>query len=1159
VRQLEVLLAQAVDEPEQPIMKLSLVTPVSRAVLPDPTKSIERVWHGSVAARIQTHARHRPHQVAVTDQRVSLSYRDLDLLSERLMNSLNSNGVGKGDVVAVLGQRSASLVVALVGVMKAGAAFMILDPRFPDARLMANLRIGKPRGLLLTEAGVISEPLADSLRPILPMWSLQLDLNSADDLNQLHGRGSSRAFVQNDPDAIAYVAFTSGSTGDPKAVIGTHAPLSHFLDWHCRTFMLNEIDRFCMLSGLSHDPLLRDIFTPLWQGATLYVPDSDDIGTRRLAEWIRKKAITVAHLTPALAGTLTAGEQGELLQELRYAFFGGDLLTGQDTINLRRLAPNATLVNFYGTTETPQAMAYFVVDRAREPVPATPVPLGRGIEDVQLLVLNESGELAGVGEVGEITVRTPHLTVGYLNDTELTRARYVINRFTGRDDDRVYRTGDLGRYLPDGNVEFAGRTDRQVKVRGYRIELQEVQTALQTHACVRDCAVVDREYGAGDRRLVAYIVPTEQPPTVHDLRQHLSGRLPEYMLPAFFVTLDQLPLTPNGKLDRAALPAPGQPGGDERRYLAPRTTTEELVAGIWSHVLEVERIGVGDNFFELGGHSLLAMQVNSRVCEALHVDVPLRDLFTHSTLEEFAQRLDELMSGSPLQETPITRIPRDQELPFSFNESSLLFSHWVATAILKEGKFPFYIVLGLQLKGHLNVQALEDALNEIIRRHEVLRTAFSIIGDGSPETVSRVLQLGPREIGTSLFKRSVHSDAPLSLVINDIDILTSLDANTVVRRALGKPFDYEHPPMLRALLFKTNDREHHLTLLLHHIASDGWSVRVLRKEMSSLYDAFSKGLPSSIDELAIQYVDFADWQHRKFQGEFLARGFAYWKKQLTEFSLFDTRDLPFFRPDGSTNAGGFESVIIDSDVLQRFRSFARAKNITLSMFLLAGLNILLHLYTGKERIGIWSLFANRTRPGTEGMIGSFSHRHLVAMEVLADQIAESVLDGARDLVIDATAHSEIPFILVQMLMNSQGWRSSFVEDMNETRATHESDIGVEQDVMPESHVSFDLEAGNLDVDPSDGLVIEPVYLPRPNASLDLRILGTDRETHLVLGATYSRRLFSASNINEMLADFTRVLERLVSVPDAPISSFANIIRAPYLTQDEMEGAIHSQR
>jgi amino acid adenylation domain-containing protein len=454
------------------------------------------------------------------------------------------------------------------------------------------------------------------------------------------------------PDDLAYVAFTSGSTGAPKGILGRHGPLSHFLPWQRREFGLAEEDRFSLLSGLGHDPLQRDLFTPLYLGATICIPDPADIVLPgRLSAWMRRQGVSVAHLTPAMGQLLTESGAGtpEVLPTLRYVFLVGDVLTRRDVARLRLLAPGVTCVNLYGSTETQRAVGYHVVDDAEAtPAPGERrgkevLPLGRGMQDVQLLVLSRAGQLAGIGEVGEISMRSPHLARGYLGDEAGTAERFLPNPFTTQVGDRLYRTGDLGRYLPDGEVAFAGRADTQVKIRGFRIELGEIQAQLGRMPGVREAVVLATEEEGAGRRLVAYVVPepeAQPAPTVADLRGHLKAALPAYMVPSAFVLLSRMLLTPNGKIDRRALLAltTAQPESDTS-YRAPQTRAEVVIAGILREVLGVERVSAEDNFFDLGGNSLLLVQVQSRLQAAFEREVAVLDLFSHPTVGTLARHL----------------------------------------------------------------------------------------------------------------------------------------------------------------------------------------------------------------------------------------------------------------------------------------------------------------------------------------------------------------------------------------------------------------------------------------------------------------------------------------------------------------------------------------
>ena len=647
--QFKYLLAQIVEDPKESIVRFSLVTPTAQAILPNPTEALDSTWEGAVHTIFSKQAYRVPERLAVVDGQESWTYKELDARSNQLANYLLDSNIQSQEVLAIYGHRNASLVWALLGVLKAGAAFVILDPAYPPSSLIDYLGAAKPRGFIqIGAAGVLPSLLEKfvqtlSCRLVLPQRQM------AEVGNLLKDYSTEDPEVEVGPDDLTYVAFTSGSTGKPKGILGGHKPLSHFLQWHTQTFALDETDRFSMLSGLSHDSLLRDIFTPLWLGATLCIPDQEVIvSPGQLSEWMRQKEISIAHLTPVMGHLLTERTEGKTLPSLRYAFFGGDVLTKRDVSRLGKLAPAATCVNFYGATETPQAMGHFIVSYEGEVIddPASAdvkegVPLGRGIGEAQLLVLNDSQGHAGVGELGEIYIRSPHLAKGYLNDDTLTQDRFMANPFMNTPGDRVYKSGDLGRYMPDGNIEFLGRSDLQVKIRGFRIELGEIETVLLRHPAVGEAVVIRREDKLGEVRLVAYIVPNpEREPSISELRRFLQEKLPDYMIPSNFIILDALPLTPSGKVDRRALPTPDTTRPEiEEAFVAPRGPIEKMLAGIWAQLLGLEQVGIHDNFFELGGHSLLATQVVFRVGEVFQVDLPLHSLFEMPTIAQLAREI----------------------------------------------------------------------------------------------------------------------------------------------------------------------------------------------------------------------------------------------------------------------------------------------------------------------------------------------------------------------------------------------------------------------------------------------------------------------------------------------------------------------------------------
>ena len=712
------------------------------------------------------------------DATESISYQELDALSNRLAHYLCASGITPGDVVAIYAHRSLPLLPAVFGVLKAGAACLMLDPTYPSARLIEYMAAVNLRGWLhIQAAGPLPTALEEFLSTSMCHCRLELPqhVNGLREVLATYSQGFDG--IEVGPDDLAFVTFTSGSTGQPKGVLQRHGPLSHFLPWQQQRFGLQEAERYSMLSGLAHDPLQREIFTPLCLGGTICIPPSEYIGSPGwLAEWMQRQAINIAHFTPAMLQLLTQSvpdaAPSTTLPVLRCAFTVGDALTRRDVARLYALAPAVTCVNLYGSTETQRAVGYFVIPRtdslafqnaqsARNTREI--IPLGQGIEDTQLLVLNDARQVAAVSELGELYIRSPHLATGYLNDATLTEQRFIANPFTTIASDRLYRTGDLGRYRPDGNVEYAGRNDQQVKLRGFRIELAEIEAVLGLHPAVREAVVIIREDTLEQKRLVAYLILTQTHSFAsigNELRDFLATRLPAYMLPAVFVPLDSLPLTPNRKVDRRALPVPESVLSTPVVIDVPRTSTEEILVGIWARMLGREQVGVDDNFFDLGGHSLLATQLLARVYEAFQQKIPLRTLFETPTVAGLAAYLEQHRTSDTIhrQQTIPPRSPEhyhsehssersedsslDHSLafntryvfPLSFAQERLWFLDQ-----LDPGNTTYTITVPLHIQGKLIVKALQQSIHALAQRHETLRTTFVTLQGHPRQTIASSL------------------------------------------------------------------------------------------------------------------------------------------------------------------------------------------------------------------------------------------------------------------------------------------------------------------------------------------------------------------------------------------------------------------------------------
>ena len=1160
IEQLRHLCSQIVREPTRKIALFSLLTPRTAALLPDPTQPLGSRWEGAVQDLFSQRAKSRPDHLAVKDARESWTYGELEARSNQLANYLLANNIKRQDIVAIYGHRSASVAWAVLGILKAGAAFCILDPTHPDSRSIDYLSLAKPLGWLQIEAaGELSPALDEVVMSLSSRCRLRLSADSAlAGPNVLMNYSVDNPQVEVSRDDLACLTFTSGSTGRPKGVLGRHQSLSHFAAWATETFDFNESDRFSMLSGLSHDPLQRDIFTPLQLGATLCIPDQEGIGTPTwLAQWMAQEGITVTNLTPAMIQLLTqtvSDPKACEVSRLRYAFVVGDVLTRNDVARLRELAPSVTCINLYGTTETQRALGYYIVSdqtlkpqdkAARVSSEKESLPVGQGIDEVQLLVLTAGQQLAGVGELGELYVRSPHLARGYLHDSLLTRARFIINPFTKVTTDRLYRSGDLGRYLPDGNVELFGRSDHQVQIRGFRVEPSEVETALKEHEGVRECLVMAREHANGDKQLAAYVVPTtEVAPTIRDLTRSLRQKLPTYMIPSTFVMMKNLPLTPNGKVDRQALPAPDQSQSEvEAGYVGPSTPIEEMIAGILAELLQVE-VGVHDDFFGLGGHSLLAMQLVARVRAALRVAVPLRDLFATPTVAGLAASIErQLLSSSAAEAPPIIHLLQDPEPQLSISQEAWLLREWWEDVHLL-AKRPFHIVSAFRLTGALNLNLLEQALNEVVRRHDALRTTFPktkgiLSWKGFFPVFRRVLAL--KGLHNTLhklnYKGASKQKQPIfvggrKLVIGPLGTLPlrvvdlhgmseaekMAEMSRVINGEIRTPFEYNGSPMLRVVVIKLAAQEHVVNVVMHHLIADGMSKQIFLRDLLTLYSSLAEGRPSTLPELPIQYSDFARWQRQWFQGENLESMFTYWKEQFTGDGLFPELPLPFTNPDPpSCDFQNMEVQVstVGSTLYESLKRLSHQQGVTLYMMCIGALTALLHRYTGRQKISIFAPFANRTRTETHDLIGWFANNHVLTTDCSGDLPFSELLERVRGVVLGAYAHQEVPYwLIVKMLMSKGG------------------DYEMPQRLVDVPYVFFDFHAHTQSRQQLANLTVSSVSTPPTSGDAGVEVRVLEHADSLDIMIKYSPDRTAPMHIGRMRADFQALLQGVVANPDA---------------------------
>ncbi|MBB4911643.1 non-ribosomal peptide synthetase [Actinophytocola algeriensis] len=998
------VLEQAVGDSGRAIGALRLDTPRARAVLPDPAEPLDAAWHGSVVERFESWAEREPRRIAITEPGQDLTYGELSWATAALASVLTRHGVEKGDVVAVYGDRCASLVWAVLAVMRTGAAFAILDPSYPADRIADCLDVARPVAFLQLEgAGTVPLAVEDALRRHDPRCRFELPTKLAD-VRHLVPQGAEQASaVPVGPTDCAYVAFTSGSTGKPKGIRGGHGSLTHFVPWMVERFGLRDTDRYSMISGISHDPLHREVFTPLVTGACICVPLRFDVETPgRLAQWFRTQQISVSHLTPPMARlfdqlTVAPGT----LPWLERVFFLGDTLTSRDVRAVTRMAGSATCVNLYGSTESQRAVGYHVVptaDGTAAEDPGVTYPLGHGMKDVQLLVVNDAGELAGIGEVGELVIRSPHLALGYAGDEALSAARFVRNPLGGNDSegaeaDRAYRTGDLGRYAPDGSVLPVGRADNQVKIRGYRVETDEVAHAVRAAAGVRDAIVVAREDAGGETGLVAYVVAEAGTKVVGtEVKAYVRTRLPEYMVPAFVVPLESIPLTPNRKVDRAALPAPSVVGGaQEDGPQTPVSPTEELVAGVWQDVLGAPRVLPDDNFFNLGGHSLMATQVVSRIRRVFGREIALRTLFEKQTVRQLAEHIDGMAGGASRTE-PIAVLPRDGALRSSYGQERL----WVLDRL--EGDTGAYnSSTVVRLRGPLDRRALSDTLAKLVERHEVLRTRL-VMRDGA------VCQI-------------VEAAADVTMPLDFVDLSADHGDNAAtaeerwqacVAAASAHRFDLGVSPLEKATLIRIGEDDHVFVLTVHHVVADGWGLQVLVRDFALLYQADRDGTASPLPPVEVQYADWSSWQRDRVEGGDFAGQLDFWCDRLRDPAPL--LEFPGQRPRPATmsNRGLTVRRVLSSELVDEVRRVGREHNATLFMTLLAAFNTQLHRYGGTRDIAVATPVSTRSVE-VEDVVGFFVNTIVFRNRIAGDDTFTELLERVRSTTLEAYANQDVPF------------------------------------------------------------------------------------------------------------------------------------------------------
>ncbi len=1054
----------------------------------------------TVLELFEEQAKRTPEAVAVVCDGVKLTYAELNCRANQLAHHLLKRGVGPEELVGVCLERSMELVVALLGVLKAGAAYVPLDPAYPKDRLSFIVDDARVRVIVAQETVVGS----------LPEHGAEVVCVDVD-WDRISLEPTTNPTNQATADNSAYVIYTSGSTGQPKGVSITHRNILRLFEGAKDYYNFDERDVWTLFHSYAFDFSVWELWGALLYGGKLIVvPYLVSRSPEAFYQMLKDEGVTVLNQTPSAFRQLIEVDRREAAElSLRLVIFGGEAL------ELNSLKPwferhgdeRPQLVNMYGITETTVHVTYRplrIADVGSHSV------IGRALPDLNLYVLDERQRLLPVGVAGELYVGGAGLGRGYLNRPELTAERFIPDPFSNRDGARLYKTGDLARLRPNGELDYLGRTDDQVKIRGFRIELGEIEAALRQHAAVRDVVVHAPRDESGEIRLVAYVV-TELDPSiaVGELRGLLKEKLPAHMVPQGFVVMDKLPVGPTGKIDRRALPPLNEVAveHDDSAGVA-RLPVEDILAGIWAEVLRIEQVAVGDNFFDLGGHSLLATQVISRVRETFKAEVPLLTLFEAPRLSEFAAVVEAaLREEQGLSAPPITPVTRDVPPPVSFAQQRL----WIADQLVK-GAAVYHLPVAVRLNGDLNVNALERSLNEVVRRHEALRTSFALVEGKTVQVIAPSLEL--------------------SLAVHDLSERAEADREVEARRIANEymqaPFDLSTGPLLRARLLRLAVDEHVALFVMHHIISDGWSMGVLVREIATLYDAFMRDRPSPLPELPVQYSDFASWQREWLQGDVLESQLDYWRKQLGPKppELMLPLDRP--RPSVQTHNGGRASFTVTAETQRQLNALSRREGGTIFMTLLAAFQTLLYRYSSQEDIVVGTDMANRNRAETENVIGFFVNMLVLRTDLSGNPTFRELLARVRDVSLGAYAHQDLPF-------------DRLVDELEAERDPSRN---------PLFQAVFVLQNNPSEELKLPGITLRPFLFDSSSVQFDLILTLIESREGIAGIISYNTDLFDNSTISEMASRYQTLLQAIVEDPgqriaDIRLTSTDGLTRADF--------------
>jgi amino acid adenylation domain-containing protein len=1076
--QFRALLGSIVAEPAGPVTRLAVM-------LPGEYRMVVDEWNRTTAAYpadscvhdcVSEQARRTPDATAVEMDSRQLTFADLDRSSNRVAHRLRDLGVSPGVGVGVCIDRSPELIIALLAVLKAGGHYVPLAADYPLERL-EFMRADAALSVLLTSPE----------QAVPPGGAHVLHLDEA--LTEFVDCPDDAPHCAATPESAAYVIYTSGSTGKPKGVVVPHRAVVNYIHWMRTAFPHDGSDAVLQKAPVSFDASVWELYLPLFTGARMVLARAGSASDPAfLIDAIRTHEVTSVQFVPSQLQVLTEVGGLERCTGLRRLFCGGEALPAELLARIASILANVEVTNLYGPTETTIYSTYWTLDRTRFDGSA---PIGRPLANTQVYVLDPARLPVPIGVPGELYIGGAGVSHGYLGRPELTVEKFVDDTFSAVSGARMYRTGDRVRWRADGALEYLGRIDHQVKLRGHRIELGEVESVLARHPGVAAAAAIIREDVPGDKRFVAYVVPSglgEVNPA--GLREHVRLSLPEIMVPSAIVLLERLPLNANAKLDRSALPVPGASAlaTNTAAYVAPRTPLETDIAGVWATVLRVDRVGVCDDFFDLGGHSLAAMRVLARLTGRVPAAVTLGAILKARTVAGLAAAIEEMPDTTVASH--ITRRQDTGPAPLSHPQQLI----WLFEQ-MTPGLATYNVPMVRRVRGTLDVDALRQALGDVVDRHEVLRTTFDEF-DGEARQV-------------------VHPAIPARLDIVDLRGVPDAesDAFALLRQHAAARFDLAAGPLLRSVVVRVADDDALLLLVTHHIVFDGGSVGVLMRDLSAFYDA-RRGLPTAtLPALPIQFADYAVWERATWRDERRAASLDYWTRELE--GAPGSVDLPTDRARNAAPSGpGARHVAtFPAELATGLRQLAREHDATLFMVLLGAFQSLLHRYSGQDDIVVGSPIAARVRPETQDLIGYFANTLALRSRFDGDPTFVEQLAAVRRACLDGYEHQNVPY-------------EKLVLELRPRRSPVDAAL---------FSVMFVLQDGETAALRLGEAQVQGVPVDIGAAKFDLTCSVAETAAGLRVSIEYRADLFDAATIQSLTNSFEVLLSAVLSTPALPVS------------------------